>query len=231
MPNWTENELTITGPDVRKVLEAVRSESTADEDARILDFDRIIPYPKIYRELDQRANEYQEKFIAIGKDDPDRQDKLNALAAEYGVEPGTPWLKDGFNSGGYEWCCENYGTKWNACSATLTTRPDNAREKLPKSIQCSYCQTVHKTEHMTVLTCRQCGSPLPDPRPLLALIEFDTAWSPPIPVIEKLSSMFADHDFELKYFEGGMCFSGHARWSEGNEQFHHQYEYSGPRGG
>jgi hypothetical protein len=90
---------------------------------------------------------------------------------------------------------------------------------------------VHKTEAMIVLTCQQCGSPLPDAEPIQAFLEFDTAWSPPIPVIAKLASMFPDHIFELKYFEGGMGFSGHARWSEGDEEFHHQYEYSGPRGG
>jgi hypothetical protein len=84
---------------------------------------------------------------------------------------------------------------------------------------------------MIVLTCQQCGSPLPDAEPIQAFLEFDTAWSPPIPVIAKLASMFPDHTFELKYFEGGMGFSGHARWSEGDEEFHHQYEYSGPRGG
>ena len=204
MPNWAENELTISGPDVQKVLNAIRSEASADEDARVLDFDRIIPYPKQYRELDLRAHEYQQKFFAIDKDDPERQSKLETLAVEYGVEPGTPWLKDGFNSGGYEWCCENYGTKWNACGATLTTRKDSAKEPTQKNIQCSFCQTVHNTEHMTVWVCQQCGSPLPDSQPLLAFMEFDTAWSPPIPVIEKLASMFSDHVFELKYFEGGM---------------------------
>lgn len=231
MPNWNENELTITGPDVRKVLSAICSESSADEDARTLDFDRIIPYPQIYKELDQRAREYQQKLFAIEKDDLERQGKLNALAAEYEVEPGTPWLKDGFNSGGYEWRCENWMTKWNATSVNLTTRNDHSKGLTRKTAKCSYCQTVHKIEHMTILVCQQCGSPLPDSQPLLAFIEFNTAWSPPIPVIEKLASMFPDHAFELKYFEGGMGFSGHARWSEGVEQYHHQYEYSGPRGG
>ena len=104
MPNWCENELTITGPDVQKVLNAIRSES--DEDARVLDFDRIIPYPKHFRELDERSLQYQEQYLAVDRDDPERQVKLDALAAEYNVEPGTPWLKDGFNSGGYEWCCD-----------------------------------------------------------------------------------------------------------------------------
>lgn len=230
MPNWNENELTITGPDVNKVLETIRSQSGDDEDARILDFNTIIPYPQIYRDMDKRAKEYREKFHAIAKDDPERKQKLEALGAEYGVEPGTPWIKDGYNSGGYEWCCDNWSTKWNATQVHLTTRADSSKP-LRKTSKCIHCQTVHKTETMLVLTCQQCGSPLPDAEPIQAFLEFDTAWSPPIPVIEKLASMFPDHAFELKYYEGGMGFSGHARWSEGIEEFHHQYDYDGPRGG
>jgi len=202
MPNWAENDLTITGPDVQKVLTAIRSES--DEDARILDFNRIIPYPQQYKELDQRSNEYQEKFLAIEKDDPDRQSKLEALAAEYGVEPGAPWIKDGYNSGGYEWTCDHWATKWNAAHAKLSLRIENARRQVRRQIKCEYCHTVHKTDEMTVMICKQCGSPLPDSQPVSALKEFDTAWSPPIPVIEKMASLFPDHEFDLQYFEGGM---------------------------
>jgi hypothetical protein len=125
------------------------------------------------------------------------------------------------------WCGN---TKWNGTGVHLTTRADSSKP-LRKTAKCAYCQTVHKTETMVVLTCQQCGSPLPDAEPIQAFLEFDTAWSPPIPVIEKLASMFPDHTFELKYFEGGMGFSGHARWSEGIEEFHQQYDYDGPRGG
>ena len=230
MPNWCENELTISGPDVQKVLTAIRSEAHDDEDARLLDFDRIIPYPEPYRALDQRAHEYQEKLRAIDKNDPDRQAKLEALATEYDVEPGAPWIKDGFNSGGYEWCCDQWGTKWNATHVTLTMR-NGAETQTHKQIKCGYCQTVNRTEHLKVLFCQQCGSPLPDLTPQEAFLEFDTAWSPPIPVIEKLASMFPDHEFLLAYYEGGIGFCGQARWSGGCEQFHHQDVYSGPRGG
>ncbi|WKZ45849.1 MAG: hypothetical protein QY302_08650 [Anaerolineales bacterium] len=231
MPNWCENELTITGPDVRKVLESIRSESHDDEDARVLDFNRIIPYPQVYRDMDRRAREYQEKLRAIAKGDPHRKQKLDSLAEEYGVEPGTPWIKDGYNSGGYEWCCENWMTKWNATRVHLTTREDTSRDSLRKTITCSHCKTSHRIEGMTVLTCAQCGAPLPDEPPIRAFLEFDTAWSPPIPVIEKLAGMFPDHEFDLKYYEGGIGFCGHARWSGGEEQFHEQDDYDGPRGG
>ncbi|MBV6394133.1 MAG: hypothetical protein KPEEDBHJ_03381 [Anaerolineales bacterium] len=230
MPNWNENELTITGPDVKAVLEAIRSDDIHDQDLRLLDFNRIIPYPQIYRDMDKRAEEYREKFADIENDDPERQQKLAALGAEYGVEPSTPWIQDGYNSGGYEWACDQWMTKWNACHIHLTTHADSSKP-LHKKSKYAYCGTTHKTEAMIVLTCQQCGSPLPDAEPIQAFLEFDTAWSPPIPVIAKLACMFPDHTFELKYFEGGMGFSGHARWSGGDEEFHHQYEYSGPRGG
>jgi hypothetical protein len=231
MPNWTENDLTITGPDVQKILNAIRSDDKDDEDARLLDFNTIIPYPQAYKEMDQRAREYREKFFAIAQDDPERGQKLEALAAEYGVEPGSPWIKDGYNSGGYDWCCDNWATKWNATRVHLTTRKDDSKPPVQKNVQCGYCQTVHDTTYLQVWICKQCGSPLPDVQPIMAFLEFDTAWSPPIPVIEKLAEMFPDHAFELQYFEGGMGFSGHARWSEGIEEYHHQYEYAGPRGG
>jgi hypothetical protein len=102
---------------------------------------------------------------------------------------------------------------------------------MPKTTRCSFCQTVHNTARLTVWVCRQCGSPLPAAEADSALIEFDTPWSPPIPVIAALAAMFPGHAFELKYFEGGMGFSGHAGWSAGIEEFHSVYEYNGTRGG
>jgi hypothetical protein len=30
-----------------------------------------------------------------------------------------PELRDGFNQGGYEWCIENWGTKWGFCNTEL----------------------------------------------------------------------------------------------------------------
>lgn len=231
MPNWAENELTITGPNVQKVLETIRSDAAEREDARILDFNRIIPYPEEYRALDQRAHEYEQKLNAITTDDPERQAKLEALGAEYGVEPGTPWLKDGYNSGGYDWCCESWGTKWNAARASLNTRSDPSITHISKTATCAFCKTTHNTEGMTVWICQQCGSPLPHTQPILAFIEFDTAWCPPTPVIDKLANLFSDHQFDLKYYEGGIGFCGHAGWSGGVKTFHEIDEYDGPRGG
>jgi hypothetical protein len=151
MPNFCENELTISGPDVERVLAAIADPSSDDPDEHILDFDQIVPYPQDLKDLDQRNAEYQAKFFAIAKDDPQRDEKLKALADEYGVEPGTPWLKDGYNAGGYEWCIQNWSTKWNACRVSLTKRPANL--PLAETATCEHCRMAHKTAALEVLAC------------------------------------------------------------------------------
>lgn len=228
-PNFCENELTISGPNVESILAAIRDMESDDPDEHILDFDKIIPYPREFKNLDQRSADYQKKFRDIALDDPEREGKIKTLADEYGAEPGALWLKDGYNAGGYEWCCDNWGTKWNACRVSLTKRPSNA--PLPETITCGHCKTAQKTAKMSALVCQQCGAPLPDVRPIVAFLEFETAWSPPIPVVEKMAGMFPDHDFDLAYYEGGVGYCGQARWSQGVEQYNNETVYSGPRGG
>jgi hypothetical protein len=60
-----------------------------------IDFNTAIPYPEYFRQMDEAAERWKTEH------------------------PGESWMnapKDGFNSGGYEWCIEHWGTKWNAYS-------------------------------------------------------------------------------------------------------------------
>lgn len=86
MPNHCVNELIVSG--------------STDEKARFLkmvgenlDFDRIIPYPEEFKKLDEAAEAF------------DKQE---------GIPYANGRPKDGFNSGGYEWCVANWGTKWGS---------------------------------------------------------------------------------------------------------------------
>lgn len=93
MPNHVEQDLTISGPvdDLRAFQNAAR-----DGD-KLLSANKFVPYPANLALLDAAANK-------------ERKDK-----------PEGPWkLKDGFNQGGYEWCIENWGTKWGIYDAKLT---------------------------------------------------------------------------------------------------------------
>jgi hypothetical protein len=100
MPNWCENDLTVFGPDPEMPLLHMQSENCH------FDFNRVIPYPKKYQDLDDAAQKWEEET------------------------KGQPWEerpKDGYNQGGYDWCIENWGTKWNALPMEpYMTFPDGA---------------------------------------------------------------------------------------------------------
>lgn len=128
-----------------------------------LDFNDFIPYPENFRMLDEKARKHEEK---TGN-----------------------WIKDGYNSGGYQWCCENWGTKWNASNCEVT--------KDEKKV----------------------------------LFRFDTAWSPPIPVIIAMSKKFPKLRFNLRYWEGGMGVKGSLTLKNGKCINNQQSVYSGHRGG
>lgn len=198
MPNWCENDLTVHGPanEINRMLEFVSNKAGEDGKETVFDFNKITPYPEKFVEMDKRYREFGIRcnaiFSAYGEgQESERNQRLEALLQEFGAQPGEHFT-DGYNSGGYQWCNANWGTKWNACGATLEERDQNDDE---------------------------------------VILHFDTAWAPPIPVIEKLAAIFPGLDFCHEYYEQGMAICGSARYSAGKCERSTQGEYYGMRGG
>lgn len=63
------------------------------------------------------------------------------------------------------------------------------------------------------------------------MFSFNTAWSPPIPVITELARVFPTLKFSLKYYESGFAFKGYAKYREGSCVEKGQGSYAGRRGG
>ena len=82
-PNWCSNDLRIEGE--LKEVEKFKKENVK------LDFDKYIPYPKEFTDKDKQAS----------KNRVEKQTTIN----------GKLDTTDGYNSGGYEWCIQNWGTK------------------------------------------------------------------------------------------------------------------------
>ena len=101
-----------------------------------------------------------------------------------------PYVKDGFNDGGYEWCVLNWGTKWGICHPTMLE---------------------HDTRELKY--------------------GFECAWSPSLPIIEKMSELFPNLKFKLKYWEMGMGYKGIMICNHGKVISHRDSEYHGHRGG
>jgi hypothetical protein len=83
----------------------------------------------------------------------------------------------------YDWCVENWGTKWGASSASMI---------LDDTDQISY--------------------------------SFETAWTPPIPVHDKLAEMFPNTNIFVNYDESGCDFSGYRYYENG--ELSKKYEYN-----
>jgi len=109
MPNWAENTLTVSGgkKQLKQFMKFAKGENGD------LDFDKFIPYPERYKKLDEVARKAQAEIDAL----PDDERRMF-----YKLGGETP--KDGYNSGGYEWCRNNWGTKWNAHQLNMETHGD-----------------------------------------------------------------------------------------------------------
>lgn len=180
MPNWCENDLYFSGPEdeVLKFKKLVGLDKTPPR----FNFDAVIPYPDDFRQMDLES-------IAFSWSSKKSDEEKKAARDAYEQKWGT--TKDGFNSGGYEWCIANRGTKGNACDVSLYAHPRRG----------------------------EC-------------VSFDTAWTPPQPVIEKLFELFPAVRFELEYFECGVAFCGGLSYDpEDDETRSWSGEYSGSRGG
>ncbi len=155
MPNYCSNVVEIQGPQhILKTLVEHR-----------LDFMKIHPYPP---ELDITAGRE-------GADDSPEQIRLVA-AEEANLK------KHGYKNW-YDWCVNNWGTKWNAGG-------DN------DAMQVDYDEDVNNQG--------------------IALFQFDTAWAPPLGVLEKLMDTHPELSIECRYHEPGVGFFG--VWTDGSDR-------------
>jgi hypothetical protein len=92
MPNWCENDLTVEGSrlEIDRFLVGIRT--GMDEFSKTAKNGDALDI----REFDfNRILPYPKKFQWSNKQ------------------------TDGYNSGGYDWCVNNWGTKWNACDVVV----------------------------------------------------------------------------------------------------------------
>lgn len=110
MPNWCNGFLKITGKkdELQKFKTYAESDNKDKDSFRVLDTQKFIPYPEEYKKQDEVASRIWE-LKTKEKLTPEETKELLVLTLE-GKD-----VKNGFNSGGYDWCCNNWGTKWGIC--------------------------------------------------------------------------------------------------------------------
>lgn len=116
MPNWCECEIQVTGDPKQLIqlgewLEALGKQSK-DADTWGWNISNALePYPERFASLDQSVGKRRDELMKQlepykGKSATDVPSEIRSAWSELCN------LKDGFNSGGCEWCKEHWGTKW-----------------------------------------------------------------------------------------------------------------------
>jgi hypothetical protein len=183
MPDWTDNELTITGPKAERERFKNYAHRTENGKTKVLHENAFIPYPKKFSDQDllvlNTHEDYDDRKKKAGVGDYESLSNVEKLVHQdwkkwHKANP-YPQIKDGYNSGGYDWCISHWGTKWGFCESEL-----------------------HEHKGHIGYT-------------------FDTAWSPPEPLIQKMSQMFPKLKFELHYECEGGDGTGTIIWEAGKE--------------
>jgi Ferredoxin-like domain in Api92-like protein len=122
MSKWVVNELYVEGN--REDLERFKKEAAGENGC--LDMNSFIPYPVQFRNQDQIRDLWIHEAITEAelKGEILSEEQRSDYASRLSSAKGAP--KDGFNSGGYEWCCENWGTQWNFCDPRLLSETDES---------------------------------------------------------------------------------------------------------
>jgi len=198
MPNWCYTDFTVSGPDedITRFHEAVPGSDDCGETA--FDFNRLIPMP---RELLETIADYGTAYdVYYGDANPIlsypwvidlKIDTVEQLRGHFDADPKHRATADQWKANiakfaaptWYEWRCEHWGTKWNACNAEVSDNGDGS---------------LH--------------------------VKFDTAWSFPFPIFEKLVADFPTLTFEGSAAEPNMeifirfeARNGEFAWEEDQE--------------
>lgn len=155
MPNWTGNTLTIIGStEDLNLFEADRLAALKANDCspeQIITFNMVLPMPKeligtssprprTEEEIRQMAAQYNwsEESLQYNLDKaltPEDAVRLDELKAKYGADN---W---------YDWCNNNWGTKWDACHGEFIGRTEHGNnERIAIRFDTAWCapeQVIH----------------------------------------------------------------------------------------
>jgi hypothetical protein len=118
MPNWTSTTINANGQEeeIAAFLAGIRSESEP-----VFDFATLIPMPELLRHTcsGRRTIEGKavESWYVIDPANPYSDEGVRLFTPEEEAELARIGAKIW-----YDWACNNWGTKWNACRAEITER-------------------------------------------------------------------------------------------------------------
>ena len=209
MPNHVSNKLTISGPTeiLKKLEEQVKGPDTAGEDC-VFSFNQIKPMPEILKDLSAGTTLNYAIWLASEHiyQSKVEQDPM-AVAVRAMLKSDPPDMLERF-CGMFDCAC-----------ATHAEAVEWARQNQPKLLDMGMRSVQGYMEHGALgwydWSCANWGTKWDaydidferDSDGRLIYV-FDTAWSPPVPIVEELMEIFPGIAIEHRYFDEGHCFWG-----------------------
>jgi len=120
MPNWCECELKVTAKKNKLVdINNFKTFASGKDDNDLLSSENFVPYPK--------------ERVAIEKK---RQHWIDNNKDKNEFDCPT---KDWFNTGGYEWCSDEWGTKWGICEVSVL---EETKTKIQYLFSCAWSPPI-----------------------------------------------------------------------------------------
>ena len=203
MPNWCSNDLYVYGKGRTEIVEAIAGEGDA-----VIDFEKIVPMPEALRDTSHGSREAEAKIIN-------------------GMNDGSDML-------GWSWIKKRGIENVEQLKAYLLGKcPELVElgEKLVK-LQAEFgCTNWYDWSVENWGTKWNASVGTREERRTSFLLTFDTAWSPPTPIVKALSEKYPNNKFSLRYYEGGMGYKGHFAMKGGKIVADEYGKYRGRRGG
>tara|TARA_R110002020_G_scaffold417742_4_gene626957 strand:+ start:730 stop:1323 length:594 start_codon:yes stop_codon:yes gene_type:complete len=158
MPNHCYNQVTIQSSqeDIDKIMEHLRGGET------MFDFNNLVPMPEVIKDLQYVHANQRQYYYSVKK----WRDGLNGEKEPYLSFPDVEWLEkngvDDFTirrleiehgtASWYDWCCSNWGTKWNAYDVEYDIGPIPNATSLSDGRQIKYTLTTAWAEPRPIIS-------------------------------------------------------------------------------
>ena len=218
MPNWCANQVDVEGDEteVARLIAFVKG----DEDA--FDFSNIVPIPDSpYYAVNEGQNDFLcgckkvwvETKAQVGKYDEEGYEK----AEGHWEVGGLPIIKDVLGNGTIQDSVAAMFGGSDICPihkvGQISSHPD-------------WWYNWNVKNWGTKWNCGEVWHDRDDDSPVegKTSYNFETAWSPAVPVIHALSGLFPTLSIAHRYCEGGMGFAGEVMYHAGNEILRQEYD-------
>lgn len=207
MPNWCSNDLFIYGKDLQAIADKVRAE--VDGKVSLFTFDNILPMPEVLRDTQAGSD----AWLGGGR-----------VTGENGWPHSAPDYK-------------NARTPTEFLALVKEKHPQAIKEgeKSLAALKETGCKDWYdwSVKHWGTKWDVSDAALIDEPRRKVKRLRyyFDMAWSPPIPVIQKLSEMFPKNRMTLRFYERGAAYKGVRIFKAGEALSQSDGTYKGDRGG